>query len=362
MAKPRLKLTKRGRNHILFIAALLIASVNTGNNLLYLILSFMISFLLFSFIAPRLLFNGVDIDIKLPSCLYAGEKARVRVKIENKKRYLPSPPFYLKALGSLPLLAPPFLPSVLGGEDYEELMIREVKRRGLYRLKGLFAETGYPFGLFLSARVVPAEVNEFVVYPRVFPLSSFIVHGIPGDKAIESLFKGRSMSLRNIRDYAYGDEVRFLHWKASAKLSRLMVKEFCRKEELKVTILLPTIVPSCFSRDDFESRVSFAASLASYLIGRNYFVRLVTSHSELPLGIGGIQLHKVLRELAIVEPVAKAAEDLVEKELLVSEAPSRSFRVLVADESYPVAKDAMVMPLTAIKAAFMVEIGGKEGE
>ncbi|MCD6451223.1 MAG: DUF58 domain-containing protein [Acidobacteria bacterium] len=357
MSCSAIKLTKRGRNHLLFIIAILIAAVNTGNNLLYLILSFMLSLLFFSFFAPRFLFKGVDIAIELPPYLYAGERARLKVRIENRKRYLPSPPFYLKALGSLPLSTPPFLPSVLGGESFEDLLFEEVRRRGLYRMEGLLAATPYPFGLFLSAKTVPTEEREFLVYPRIFPISSFIVHGIPGEKAMVSLFKGRSMSLRNIRDYTYGDEVRFLHWKASAKLSKLMVKEFSRKEELKVTILLPTFVSPNFSREEFELRVSFAASLAFYLIGRDYFVRLITSHSQVPFGVGGVQLHKILRELALVEPVTRASEDLVERELKAGEASLSSFRVLIADREYPLPRGALVVPLTAIE-----RIGGKEKE
>lgn len=51
-----------------------------------------------------------------------------------------------------------------------------------------------------------------------------------------SAFKGRGMTFSEVREYAYGDEVRSIDWNVSAKLNRPFVKIF--EEEREMTIML----------------------------------------------------------------------------------------------------------------------------
>jgi len=239
----------------------------------------------------------------------------MNVKIENRKKRLPSSPQILQFSGGMELSSPPFVPQLMPGAQFQCKIFHTFERRGIYKLKNLIGQSTYPLGIFEHFTSLPFEEEEIIVYPKIKPLKDFYLNGSVGHKALESFITKGSFSLYNIRDYIPGDEARFLHWKASAKLSKLMVKEFLQEEQKKISVLLDTGLPherDNYKRENFEDRVSLAASLLFYFISNDYSVRLVTSREETSFGWGSLHLHKMLKHLAVVEADCHDKPDLVE--------------------------------------------------
>lgn len=92
------KLTREGWAFIVLILLLAIAGLNTGNNLLYMILSSLLAAILMSGILSLGVLSGVGVDIELPQHVFARQPVRARVRLSNLKKVFPS--FSLTLRGS----------------------------------------------------------------------------------------------------------------------------------------------------------------------------------------------------------------------------------------------------------------------
>ncbi len=85
-----IKITKAGWIYIGLTIFLGVAAVNTGNNLVYLIVSAMLSFMGISGFFGRKNIDKLQIEPEFPEEIYAGVETPVRIVIKNQKRFLPS--------------------------------------------------------------------------------------------------------------------------------------------------------------------------------------------------------------------------------------------------------------------------------
>ena len=178
------------------------------------------------------------------------------------------------------------------------------QRRGLYSYGDFFVQSGFPFILFeksMQAKVA----GEVLVYPALMDVEQEIpdFSGMEGPGLRMTAESGSEV--QSLREFRYGDDWRSIHWKASAKASTLMVKEYALAEVRKITLLLDNLLPS--GGEIFEKNVSLAASLAQYFLDAGYFVRLVSCKKVIPFGSGSEHLFKVLDILALLKE-----EDAVE--------------------------------------------------
>jgi len=304
------QLTPRGKFLLGITLALFLAAINTGNNLLYLIVSLLISSYLLSLPLSRAVLRGIRVSVKLPSDIWAGEKFLITLKIINENRHLSSQPFFLHWRGDFQLTAIPFIPDIPPGESVSLKVEHSFDRRGSYHLSYTEGRGFYPFGL-MARRERLVTLMEIVVYPPIERLRELAAGKSLEEGLMESVMKGWGHSLHSLREYLPGDEVRFLHWKASAKLSRLMVKEFAREDEQRVSLILDTS-PGDRKEEgvdiEFEKCVSLAASLAWHFITKNYSVQLLSLRGDIPPEFGMPQLFRILKFLALVQPSAEAED------------------------------------------------------
>src|SRR5689334_10438246 len=94
----RTTVTVEGLLFIVFLVVIGIAAWNTGNNLLYLILSAMLAFLIAANLIGRVSLAGVAVQLRFPDHIYAGESASISVTLLNHKRVLPSYSVLIEAL------------------------------------------------------------------------------------------------------------------------------------------------------------------------------------------------------------------------------------------------------------------------
>ena len=102
-----------------------------------------------------------------------------------------------------------------------------LSRRGIYRTGRLRVTARDPFGLFRLTRTF-LDGQPFTVLPQTVPLPDLDRRfaNLPSD----SVFSRRTPSVTpessTVREYAHGDSLRRIHWPYTARMNRLMVKEF----------------------------------------------------------------------------------------------------------------------------------------
>ncbi|WP_206797806.1 DUF58 domain-containing protein [Amycolatopsis sp. MtRt-6] len=151
------------------------------------------------------------------------------------------------------------------------------RRRGRFTVGPLTLERTDPLGL-LRRPVAAGDTATLWVYPPLrsarAPGAGHPRHHHDGPTTDDSLHG--SADLRDVREYVVGDEVRHLHWKATARTGRLMVRDYVDPDHPRFTLLLDTR-PPVLSAAEFEEAVELAASLVNAAATAGHRCRLLTS-------------------------------------------------------------------------------------
>ena len=297
----KLKFTKEGKRFIAVLFLIGLAAINTGNNLLYLVLAMLLSLIIISGLMSEPTLRKLKTTRRLPADIHKDVPVPARLVIENKKRHLSSYSFKVEELPIPGVEAQPVYVVKLDKSAKTTRTVRYTfRKRGPVKLDGFTFKTRFPFGMFLKVKTRRVG-DEVLVLPRTRPLSPEEVDECMHPCGTSTLHaRGNGTQIFGLRDYTTNDDARYIHWKASARTLGLLRKEFERDAASNVTIVLDNF------RDEplrFEEAVEKAASLASHYIDRGYQVALKTLTGEVPLASGRSQLARILRFLAYVEPV-----------------------------------------------------------
>lgn len=237
-----------------------------------------------------------------PARVHAGTASRVELSVRNLAvRRSPvlaaRDPFDGGRRWARLLLAP------LGpGETARAAYRLPTEQRGVFDLGPLQLQLSDPFGLALTATEA-APATKLTVYPHVddvepLPLSR-------GNDPHAGTDHARALSQAGedfyaLRDYQEGDDLRRVHWGATAKLDELMIRQEEMPWQGRATVLLD-LRQGVHTAESLEIAVSAAAGIVSSCWKRRSLVRLVTTgglDSGFAAGHGHIE--------AILEHLARA--------------------------------------------------------
>jgi uncharacterized protein (DUF58 family) len=315
--KMEYRVTREGWIYIGGVLVVALAALNTGNNLLFLILSSLTAVILMSGILSSITLSGVAMRLELPEHIFAGQPVRALVELENEKLTLPS--FSLRVEAAKKKNSPPaalletavYFPYLPKRERVRQSVPITFARRGAYRQDAFRIVTRFPFGFLQKAHRLELQ-TEAVVYPSVEPAREFveILPGLQG--ALESLSKGGGHDLYALRDYVPTDSARHVHWKASARLGSLMVREFTREDDCRVLLVLDPHTSSlnpaeggatATGTERFERAVSLCAGIAWHFFERNAHLQFRSAGMETSLAPAEENIFAVLRHLALAQPL-----------------------------------------------------------
>ncbi|HXW54752.1 MAG TPA: DUF58 domain-containing protein [Candidatus Cybelea sp.] len=312
------RLTREGVVYLVAVLILVLAAVNTGNNLLFMILACALAGILISGVLSRAMLTSIELKFDLPEHIFAGRPVIAEIELRNDKQIWPS--FSLRVIGENKknreqiLVTPVFFPYIPRLSSLRQKVELSFPHRGVYRQDAFGIRTGFPFGLFEKTRRVDSSV-EILAYPCVEPADQFyeVLPLLSGEMA--SFFRGRGHELYSLRSYQSTDSVRFVDWKTTAKTSELMVREFAREDERRVMIVFdPFTGGSSASAEDgqtknaaqFERAVSLAASIAWHFHEINSVIQFCTDRFSTPMAPASEIIYDALRELARIEPASGA--------------------------------------------------------
>jgi uncharacterized protein (DUF58 family) len=313
------RLTRDGIIYLGAIFILVLAAVNTGNNLLFLVLACSLAGILISGVLSRVVLTGVSLKLDLPEHIFAAQPLLAELELRNEKLFWPS--FSLRVVGEAAkdqkqqtdansiLTRPVFFPYLARGSSAMQKVELRFARRGVYRQDAFGIRTRFPFGFFEKTRRVSSDIS-ITVYPRVEPTDQFyeVLPLLSGE--IASYFRGRGHELHSLRKYQPTDNARFVDWKVSAKSGRLMVREFAREDERRLMLVLDPSRATTSSLNEFAERFERAVSLAACIAWHFYelgsVLQFCTPTFSTPLAPAGEIIYDALRELAVIEPIADA--------------------------------------------------------
>ncbi len=293
------RLTRVGTSFILFTVAAGFAAINTGNNALYIGLSFMLGALMLSGIASKGGLKHLRVDFASVDEAWAGREARGRLRIANDSRIWNVRDLILVS----DELAAPVYVGVVGrrsaiGIDATFLF----HRRGLVQLKSIDLYTRYPFGFFLKKRRV-AMSGDVVVYPRLLDAEATRerFRAVEGELHPSSR-PGPGSDVHAFREYTRGDSLRHVAWKKSASLGRWIIKQTELEAGRAVHVVVDPYKPRGASEEDFERMVSEAATFIDDALRRELEVVVSMPRVELRAR-GGDDARAIFRALGLLEPV-----------------------------------------------------------
>lgn len=307
------RVTVEGAMFISLALLIGVAAINTGTNLLYLVLGVMLAMLLTSGLLSRNNMRKLGFSRHYPLTLYAGEPSRGMIEVANSKRTT-----RVYSLGVVDEVVGPteswipaekhavrgFASQVGKRERAWCPVVLELAERGIYKLSRARVVSRYPFG-FLEHSVLFEQAGTLLVYPRLFPSSVFMQFSPRVLGEIENNKRGMGIGIFGVRNYEAGDPVRFIHWKQSAKGQGLKTKEFEEEVSHSFLLMLDLRCPADPPKEmlqEFEKAVSLTASLARHLIVNNAAVGLWTSAGNIAANSGQNHLNRIMRTLACVQP------------------------------------------------------------
>jgi len=299
------ELTREGLAYLGVALVIGVAALNTGNNLLFIVLSAMLAAIAVSGVASAAVLRGLELDLVAPRNAFAKKPIAVRVCLHNPRWWMPAfsvrvfspddkkarrrslwewkktefifpkktqwlrlPDYTLGRRRPRPrqpkiLARPVYFPFVgTGGTAVAEVDLA-FPRRGRYTQEGFSLATRFPFSFLTKSRKVQLE-REMVVYPALLESDDFldVLPLITGE--FVSFVRGRGTELYLIRDITPDDPGRYVDWKATAKTGALKVREFTREDERRLRIVFDNPGKERVSPAGYENAVSMVASLACH--------------------------------------------------------------------------------------------------
>ena len=188
----------------------------------------------------------------------------------------------------------------------ETITIRQsflIRKRGVYELPQTRLDCLFPFRIFKTIRSGSLR-QDLICHPQYFRFSELHLpqgHRLSDQSPATVSEKGSSLDFLGCREYRPGDDIRRIHWKASAVRNTPVIKEFQEEKLSSAAIILDNYLFSpqehfldqlrklatlkpLFSNDPettFEAAVSLTASIADSLAAQNFVIDVFASGSEI---------------------------------------------------------------------------------
>jgi uncharacterized protein (DUF58 family) len=176
--------------------------------------------------------------------------------------------------------------------------------RGKFTLGDIVIATGDPFGLFQRRAKFPSK-ETIVVYPETVDFTSpaKIPGDLPGGARPIGNVPYMTPTAAGVREYAPSDPLSRIHWPTTARLGRLMVKEFELDPFADIWIALDLNRYTHHGRgleSTEEYAVTIAASLGKHFLMQNRSVGFLAQNETIHADRGSRQITKLLELLAVV--------------------------------------------------------------
>ncbi len=284
------------RKNIVFMLfiILLISVLFIGGKMFY----FLFYAYIFSFLIPLIhtfiIYKNITGSVNIPSkSIYVGDKLVISYTVRNLSKFtIPYIEIENNISKELTGEAIPKIVTTLNSRDYftynEELIL---KRRGYYPLGEIHVIIKDIFGFFTIKKKVTSKTS-LLVYPIPTELNSFKITSIEqiGDMIIDNKAFEDKSRISSLREFREGDSVKAIHWKLSAKLDELIMKEFDNSADTNVIVFVDNyyeLYKKDLNRRLEDKIVDISISVINYYLEHNIPVTFQAQDGEKTIEING---------------------------------------------------------------------------
>ncbi|GAB6066349.1 DUF58 domain-containing protein [Aquifex pyrophilus] len=281
----KVKVNKTGKLFIAITIIMGVAAVNTGNNLLYLIVSYMLSGMLVAGLISIYNLRGLKITVKLPDEVYAGIPTVGSIGVKKEGIF---PSFLIKVRNGFSEVLFTIVEKDFKFKETEFLF----PKRGYYDKLKLEVSSDFPLGMFTRSYETEIDIN-LVVFPKPLKtnVKDVILKDARGRESLEEKGQGGE-DIKEIKDYI-NEPVKLIHWKISAKYDELKVKVTEGEEQKSVILSLDSV------KGSKEEKLSRLAYLINEYMSKGYAVGLELGKKRIEPSTGRKHKLKLLKELAL---------------------------------------------------------------
>jgi uncharacterized protein (DUF58 family) len=225
----------------------------------------------------------LDLDARIgvePPRVVVGERAAGELAVTNRRtRSARNLRLELPVGKALAVFSEPHLK---GEATTDELFVVPTSRRAIIPVGPLTTVQGDPLGLLRRVQVW-TDVEEIYVHPKTTVLST-IAAGLIRDMEGQTTnaLSPSDVAFHTLREYVRGDDLRHVHWKSSAKIGTLMMRQYNDTRRSHVAVLLSVDPDEYESEDEFELGVSCAASVAVQALRDDQTLTVIAGGQQFP--------------------------------------------------------------------------------
>lgn len=281
------------------------AAFNTAHNILYIALALLLSSLLLSGVLSWLNFKGCRWRLQVEPHWRANEPTPVIVEISNTKSWLPTYGLWFRLCARQANMRTRIAQQgrLEAGENRQLEWLCTPPRRGRETVVIEGIVSTFPFG-FLRKSITESYRREVIVWPARI---RYALRRTPAHNSARSGHRrsrrGSGPELINLREYRPGDPLRVVHWKASARQQKLLVRETAEEGQANYCLIVRSRLADWPEPASFEKLCALAATLAEdlFMAGR---LAAVLLNAGPPIPVRRISdLHAALSALAVLEQV-----------------------------------------------------------
>lgn len=327
--RRRLYFTREGWIFSALTLSIGLVSINTGHNLFYLVFTLLLSVVIVSGILSERVLRGIEVRRHLPPEINARVPFAVVLEARNPHKHKVSYSLTISdGVDFLPRRTLGYLPSLAPGESRSFHYLAQVGKRGPHRFGHVHLITRFPFGLFEKVRIIPFE-QGFIAYPGVKETSRLRALALGKDRVGSKKWRWGE-EVVSLRPVLPEDDHRFVHWRTSARMGQLMLKEFVEEMEYPRPIFFDNRGEE---GERFEQAVEVAASLLRLLVHNGVAVTFATWGAHFKSIATAEEMKAALRHLALISPSRRMIGDGFER--WRSQAVREGGGIFLQGEAYP---------------------------
>lgn len=215
-----------------------------------------------------------------PARLVVGERAAGELLITNLRRFSAYGLRIEMPIGDA--VAPFEITRLKGGDTADELFVVPTNRRAIIPCGPVTSVKGDPLGLMRRVERW-SGMHEIFVHPKTIALEAIAAGQIRDlEGQTTSALSPSDIAFHTLREYAHGDDLRHVHWKSSAKIGTLMVRQYNDTRRSHIAVVLSTDLDEYGEEEEFELAISCAASVALQTMRDGQTLTMIAGETMLP--------------------------------------------------------------------------------
>ncbi|WP_455133623.1 DUF58 domain-containing protein [Microbacterium aurum] len=189
------------------------------------------------------------------------------------------------------------VPRLAPAQEHEEVFAIPTSRRGVLSVGPVSVRRGDPLGLFERTNDRRQAVDLYV-HPRTTSLDGLSLGHLRDLEGLPAQHLSRDdVSFHALREYQPGDDLRHVHWKSTARVGEVMVRQYEETRRSHFVVGLSTHPDEYRDSEEFEVAISAAASVGLRALRDSRILDARTQHGP----VRSITARRFLDELSMLE-------------------------------------------------------------